>query len=128
MAINQRTANMLEGIGLVLILITFLIQLLENGVDQEVRENANLEVQTKLDALWTVVSTDYAEKHPKDSVYKGIVLKNVDAGWKYYEQNRQKISSWKAAVHADITTTIRITLFLLGSIFLIIPKFAKVKP
>ncbi|MGN7787752.1 hypothetical protein ACTJIJ_24675 [Niabella sp. 22666] len=124
---TDRKANILEGIGLLLILFSFFIQLIEMNIEGEVREAQFAQTQLKLDQLWTVVSDDYSEKRPEHGVSKAIDLKAIEKGWKYYSQEKEELSEWEKSVLYGAISKWRIWVFILGSVLILIPKFTKRK-
>ncbi|MCT4117748.1 hypothetical protein HZP48_00615 [Elizabethkingia anophelis] len=123
--ITERKSNIIEGIGLLLILFSFLIQLMETDIESEVREAQFRQTQTKLDHLWMVISDDYAERHPEENVFKAISLKNIDDEWKYYSENKSELSDWQNGVLYGVISKSRIWIFIIGSFLVVIPKFIK---
>jgi hypothetical protein len=126
MTISKTTANILEGIGLLLVLGSFLIQLLESEIEANLKEAQHYETQAKLDALWSILVKEYSTAHPEIGVQMAIDFKVMDKNWKYYSQNRQELQQWKKGVLAHPTSAARILIFILGSLLLIFPKFVKI--
>lgn len=126
MTISKPAANILEGIGLLLVLGSFLIQLLETEIEANVKEAQHYETQAKLDALWSIIVKEYSTDHPETGVQTAIDFNVMDKNWKYYSQNRQELEQWKKGVLAHPTSTARILVFVIGSLLLIFPKFVKI--
>ncbi|KFF21977.1 hypothetical protein [Chryseobacterium sp. JM1] len=120
---TERKTNIIEGIGLILILFSFLIQLIETDIESQVREAQFAQTQIKLDNLWVVISDDYSEKHPEQNLVKAIDIKNMDENWKYYSISKDDLSKWENSVLFQEISKLRIWFFILGSLIIVIPKF-----
>lgn len=120
---TERKANIIEGIGLILILFSFLIQLIETDIESQVREAQFAQTQIKLDNLWAVISDDYSEKHPEQNLAKAIDIKNMDENWKYYSISKDHLSEWENSVLFQEISKLRIWIFILGSLIIVIVKF-----
>jgi hypothetical protein len=117
----------MEGIGLVLILASFIIQLEEIKVDNAVIESQNYYIEDKLDKIWKLSTTDYSQRH-HDSLNTGATnLNSYVNDWKIYSQNRAYLENWQKGVLASWITGLRIWIFILGSILVIAPKFIREK-
>ena len=121
MKIKNKTLNIIEGIGLILILSSFFIQLLENDSANFKQEMRYYRLNTKMDHLWTIVSKDYSEKHPQDDITFSIDFKSYLDNWKIYSEEKKEIEKFEKEI--EFYACIRNIAFILGSIMLIIPKF-----
>ena len=126
--LKRKTAlNRIEGIGLILILSSFLIQIIETDIDNEAREYENYKIQNKLDILWRVTSKEYADNHPEDRAHFSVDFKHYVDNWKIYSEELEYSEKWKNDVGFNLFSNCRIWLFIFGSIIVIIPKFIKEK-
>jgi len=124
---TERKLNMIEGIGLALILFSFLIQLIESDIETEIREVQFYQTQVKLDRLWILESKRYSENHPELNISKAIDFGNIDKDWKYYSQDKEYLEDWKKGVLYDGISKSRIWIFIVGSLLILLPKFIKKK-
>ena len=124
---SKRTLSWIEGFGLLLLLFAFFTQLVEEDIQNKKIEYESLRIHEKLDALWTVISDQYAENHPEHNVHMAINFKSYADGWKIYSEGREELSTWEKTIGADIFPTIRIIIFVIGSILIIAPKFIREK-
>ena len=127
MAISNRNANLLEGIGLLLILLSFMIQMVETGIESDIREQENYYIHKKLDHIWAITSHDYAQKYPESGVHSAINFKYYFDDYKIYSQDQEELTEWEKLVKYNWFTNIRLICFILGSFLLILPKFIKTK-
>ena len=127
MKITRLKANKFEGIGLILILLSFFVQMIETDIENDIKEQENFNIQNKIDYLWTVMSDDYSNRYPEHEVHMAIDFKYFVDDYKIYTQNQQQLSGWKKLVKHNWFTNTRLSLFILGSIILIIPKFLNIK-
>ncbi len=124
---SKRTGNLLEGIGLIFILFSFFVQMIETNIETDTRELANYQIHKKLDHIWQIVSTDYAKRYPEQDVRITIDFKHFVNEYKIYSEDKEELSNWEKLVKYKWFTNIRLSLFILGSLLLIIPKFIKTK-
>ncbi len=127
MKLNQRTANIFEGVGLIILLLSFFFQMVETRIENDIREHENYQIHKKLDYLWAISSHDYSKKYPDAKVHFAINFKSFMNDYKIYDQDRQELSYWQKILNYEWFTIIRNWLFIFGSIFLIFPKFMKIK-
>ena len=121
---TESKVNIIEGVGLLLILLSFFIQLIESDIESEVREAQFYQTQIKLDRLWIIVSKEYSEKHPDLNVHSAIDFESINKDWKYYSQDKEYLESWKKSVYFGQISKMRIWIFVIGSILLLTPKFS----
>jgi hypothetical protein len=95
MKIKKKTLNIIEGIGLILILGSFFIQLLENDSANFKQEMRYYRLNSKMDYLWTIVSKDYSEKHPQDDITFSIDFKSYLDNWKIYSEEKKEVEKFK---------------------------------
>jgi hypothetical protein len=119
-----KKTNVIEGLGLSLILLSFFVQMIETDIESDILEYRNYQIHKKLDYIWSVVSTDYAKKYPETGVYKGINFQSFCNDYKIYSEDKEDISIWEELVKYEWFIYVRLTLFILGSILVIIPKFS----
>ena len=124
---KEKKYNVLEGIGLLLILFSFLVQLIETDIESEIRDAQFYQTQVKLDRLWTITSKDYSEKHPELNVHSAINFEGIDKEWKIYSEDKDYLDKWKRGVYFEGIVKWRIWIFILGSILVVIPKFVSRK-
>lgn len=120
---TKKKLNLIEGIGLILILLSFLIQLIESNIESEVREAQFYQSQVKLDKLWNLVGSDYKNDNSTNSNTRYLELQELDKNWQYYSQDKKYLDNWKNDVFYEGITNWRIWIFLLGSIMVVMPKF-----
>lgn len=124
---TERQHNLIEGFGLFLILLSFLIQLVETDIESDIREAHFYQTQNKLDMLWMVTSKAYSENHPELNIHSGLNFEQINKDWKIYSEDKKYLDNWKDGVYFQVISNSRIWIFILGSLMLLIPKFAKRK-
>ncbi|MCA0363035.1 MAG: hypothetical protein LCH67_03270 [Bacteroidetes bacterium] len=124
---TERKNNIIESIGLLLILLSFLIQLIETDIESEIREAQFYQTQVKLDRVWDLLGKEYSIDNNKTSNSRYIEFQEINKHWKYYSQDKEYLDEWKKSVLFDFISKIRIWIFVLGSLILIIPKWIKRK-
>lgn len=135
--------NRVEGIGLILILFSFFVQIFQNNSEESFRESQNYHINKKLDHIWTLIENKYAEEEKakpsktetsfgKDEKTRDnkklkplIQLKPLDHDWELYSVQAKEMQVWESKIElfADISTWI----FVVGTILVIVPKFAREK-
>jgi hypothetical protein len=123
---TQKAATRFEGIGLILILLSFFIQMIETGIEADIREAENYHINKKLDYLWAISSHDYANNHPETDVHFTLNFKSHFEDYKIYSEDKKEINNWQKLVKYEWFTNTRLLLFIFGSILLIIPKFVNI--
>jgi hypothetical protein len=124
---TKKKQNLIEGLGLLLILLSFLIQLIETDIESEIREAQFYQTQKKLDNIWILTSKDYSEKHPELNVHSGINFEGIVKNWSHYSEDKKYLDNWKDSVYFKGISNSRIWIFIIGSILILIPKFTKQK-
>lgn len=119
------TNNRLEGIGLILVLFSVFIQIAEEDFSSQKHEAENYNIHKKLDAIWHVYSKDFSSRNPEYGVSSAIDFKHYDDDWKIYSENREDLKPWNELV--EEAGKYKMILFILGSIFIVIPKFMNEK-
>lgn len=118
---KEKHLNGIEGIGLLLVLISVGFQLLELKSSAERTEIKNYNLHCKLDALWSVTSKQYATSHPEEGVFFAINFKSYVDNWKIYDQIEEE-SVYLVDEESTLNWLWGLS-FILGSILLIVPKF-----
>lgn len=119
----------LEPIGLSLILISFGWQCFEENSNSSVYENHILNINEKLNAIWTAEYDEiiHTERYQKECQRNGRVVLN----WFNYESANQSIfKDWKDTkeelntIESQRNTgwIFKVILYVIGSIFIILPK------
>ncbi len=113
--------NRLEGIGLILILFSFFIQIFQNNSEESFRESQNYHLNKKLDHLWVFIKKEYADGHLKERDSLMLHSKSTNDDWEAYSSQAEELKTWEGQIEffADISTWI----FVLGTILVILPKF-----
>lgn len=121
MKLSASWLNRVEGIGLVLILFSFFVQIFQNNSEESFRESQNYHINKKLDHIWALIENKYAEEHPEKKLKPLIRLKSLDHDWELYSRQAKEMKAWEDQIEffADISTWI----FVLGTILAILPKF-----
>lgn len=122
-----RKTNIIEGIGLLLVLFSFLIQLIETDIESDIREAQFYQTQVKLDKIWELNGKEYSQEFSKSSNSRYIEFQEVNRNWKYYSQDKDYLEQWKKSVFFDFISKLRIWIFVIGSLILVIPKFINKK-
>ena len=120
---TARKANILDSIGLLLLLFSFVVQLVETDIESETRETQFYQTQTKLDRIWDLMGKDYSIDNSKTSNIRYLEFQEISKEWTYYSQDKEYLDSWKKSVLFDFISKMRIWIFILGSIILILPKW-----
>lgn len=124
---TERRSNLIESIGLILILLSFSVQLVETDIENEVREAQFYQTQNKLDRIWDLIGNEYSLDHTKSSNTRYLEFQEINKNWKYYSQDKEYLDDWKKSVWFDNTSKLRIWIFVLGSLILIFPKIVRKK-
>ena len=124
---TERKSNIIESIGLLLILLSFLIQLIETDIESEIREAQFYQTQVKLDRVWDLLGKEYYIDNSKTSNARYLEFQEINKQWKYYSEDKEYLDEWKKSVWFDFISKMRIWIFIIGSIILIIPKWIKRK-
>lgn len=124
---TERRSNLIESIGLILILLSFSVQLVETDIENEVREAQFYQTQNKLDRMWDLIGDEYSLDHSKSSNTRYLEFQEINKNWKYYSQDKEYLDDWKKSVWFDNISKLRIWIFILGSLFLIFPKLVRKK-
>jgi len=124
---TERKSKIIESIGLLLILLSFLIQLIETDIESEIRDAQFYQTQVKLDRIWDLLGKEYSIDNSKTSNSRYLEFQDINKQWKYYSQDKEYLDEWKKSVLFDFISKIRIWIFIIGSIILIIPKWIKRK-
>ena len=116
--------NRVEGIGLILILFSFFVQIFQNNSEESFRNSQNYHLNKKLDHIWALIEKQYSEdeKSREEQTFSPVTrLKTVDDDWEVYSKQVKELEVWESqiAFFADISTWI----FVLGTILVILPKF-----
>ncbi len=122
---NKKTLNKIEGIGLILILLSFFTQLIQNDLEGSLQESQYYHLNKKLDYIWTIVEKQYSENHPEEGVSMAINFKAYDEDWKIYSEQIKELKPWEESI--SIFSKISIWIFVFGTLLLIIPKFMEEK-
>lgn len=122
-----RKTNIIEGVGLLFILFSFSIQLIETDIESEIREAQFYQTQIKLDNIWELNGKEYSQEFSKPSNLRYIEFQEVNRNWKYYSQDKDYLDQWKKSVFFDFISKLRIWIFVIGSLILVIPKFINKK-
>jgi hypothetical protein len=120
-----KRSNRLEGWGLILILGSFLWQLIENDLTNISESGEYYRLHSKLDAIWYVYSHDYISRNPDTGISFDISFKAFFDNWKIYSQILKETKQLSNQI--DVTLYIRVLIFIIGSILVIIPKFSTLK-
>jgi|LakMenEpi03Aug12_release.lakeMendotaPanAssembly.Ray.scaffolds.fasta_scaffold309796_2 hypothetical protein len=123
MVVTQKKLSKLEGIGLILILLSFFVQMVEVGIESDIREHENYQIHKKLDHIWAVASHDYALKHGIQESQFSIDFQYYLKDYEIYSENKQDLDSWQKLVKYDWFINVRLVLFVIGSALLLIVKF-----
>ena len=125
MKAKRSTLNKFEGIGLLLILISFFLQLFQNDLQSSLNETQYYQLHDKLDTLWRVIQNDYSQNHPEAGVSGSINFEAYSKNWKIYSEEIKELKPWEESI--IFFSKLNIILFVIGSIGLIIPKFIEEK-
>ncbi|OYX84387.1 MAG: hypothetical protein B7Y83_08370 [Flavobacteriales bacterium 32-34-25] len=122
---KRSTLNKLEGIGLLLILLSFFLQLFQNDLQSSLNDTQYYQLHDKLDTLWRIIQNDYSQNHPESGVSGTINFEEYSNNWKIYSEEIKELKTWEKSI--IFFSKINIILFVIGSVFLIIPKFIEEK-
>lgn len=113
--------NRVEGVGLILILFSFFVQIFQNNSEESFRESQNYHINKKLDHIWALIENKYAEEHPEQKLSPILKLQAIKKDWELYSVQAKEMKIWESKIElfADISTWI----FVLGTILVILPKF-----
>jgi len=125
MKAKRSTLNKLEGIGLLLILLSFFLQLFQNDLQSSLNDTQYYQLHDKLDTLWRIIQNDYSQNHPEAGVSGTINFEEYSNNWKIYSEEIKELKTWEQSI--IFFSKINIILFIIGSVFLIIPKFIEEK-
>jgi hypothetical protein len=120
---TDRKFNKIESVGLLLILLSFLIQLLESDIETEIKDAQFYQTQVKLDKIWNLLGKEYSIDNNKTSNSRYNEFQEINNDWKYYTQDKEYLDEWKKSVLFDFICKMRIWLFVIGSVILIILKW-----
>jgi len=120
---NTKSLNRLEGLGLIVILGSFLWQLIETDLRNVEQETEYYRLHEKIDNFWSVYANDYANRNPTSGVLTRTDFKYIFDKWKIYSESLKENRELSSQI--QISTWIRVVLFVIGSVLLIIPKFQK---
>jgi hypothetical protein len=121
---QTRKSLRLEGIGLLLILASFLSQLIETESANMKTEAYYYETQNKLDKIWYVVSSEFiASPNYKGETSFWFNFDSMFKEWKIYDQQTKELTSLNTEI--KISGWIRIIIFIIGSLFIVQSKFMK---
>lgn len=114
----------LEGWGLILILASFLWQIIETDLQNMSQEVEYYKIHQKLDALWMLQSNEYANSPlNKSQVMNAIDFEYIFKNWKYYGADKKEYEPLNSQL--KWAAIVRILIFVIGSGLLIVPKFVK---
>jgi hypothetical protein len=125
MKAKRSTLNKLEGIGLLLVLISFFLQLFQNELQSSLNESQYYQLHNKLDTIWRIIQNDYSQNHPEAGVSGTINFEAYSKNWKIYSEQIKELKPWEESI--SLFSKLNIVLFIFGSIILIIPKFIEEK-
>ena len=125
MKAKRSTINKLEGIGLLLILISFFLQLVQNDLQSALNKSQYYQLHDKLDTIWRIIQNDYSQNHPEAGVSGTINFEAYSKNWKIYSEQIKELKSLEDS--NSIFSKLNIIIFVFGSILLIIPKFIEEK-
>ena len=120
---TDRKFNKIESVGLLLILLSFLIQLVESDIETEIKDAQFYQTQVKLDKIWNLLGKEYSIDNNKTSNSRYNEFQEINNDWKYYTQDKEYLDEWKKSVLFDFICKMRIWLFVIGSVILIILKW-----
>lgn len=125
MKAKRSTLNKLEGIGLLLILISFFLQLVQNDLQSALNKSQYYHLHNKLDTIWQIIQNDYSQNHPEARVSGTINFETYSKNWKIYSEQIKELKSLEDS--NNIFSKLNIIIFVFGSVLLIIPKFIEEK-
>lgn len=120
---RKKILNIIEGVGLILILFTAFIQQSETKIAASKQEYEYAKLHEKLDVLWAISSHQYEESHPSDSTQFWINFPSYLNEWKIYSEQKSNKDTLVMDSELNLFGSLRFVLFLIGSIMLIAPKF-----
>lgn len=127
MKFNQRKANIIEGFGLFFLLLSFFFQMVETGMENDIRKHENYLIHKKLDYLWAISSYDYSKKYPEEKVNFTIDFKSYFDDYTTYDQDIENLTNWEKLVNYKWFICVRTLLYIIGCFLIVIPKFLKIK-
>lgn len=120
---KENYLNRIEGIGLLLILFSFLLQVEENSIQSSVNEAQFYQTQEKLDKIWNMLGKLYKQDSTIDINKKYEELIEIDKNWKTYSENKKELDKWEEDVWYAKILSFRIWIFILGAVLVACPKF-----
>lgn len=118
------TNKKLEGYGLILILISFGWQYLEYNLDSINNNVEQYQIHQKLDYLYRITADVYTHsEYNKTDIRSSTDFEHINKNWKGWNSLKQEKESVSSQL--NITLAIKSLIFIIGSLFLIIPKFRK---
>lgn len=120
------TDKKLEGWGLILILVSFGWQFLEVNLTELSNEVDKYQLHEKVDDLYMIIADVYSHSEFNNSqVRSSVDFETINKNWKYW--NGLKNEKESLVGQLKWTFYLKSLLFIIGSIFLIIPKFRPLK-
>lgn len=114
--------NKIEGIGLILLLISFGWQLFQDELISTEEDSIEYQIHQKLDAIWELNSAIYTHSQINNSqTLANINYPALSDSWKYWDSIKKHRSSLYA--QKEIIGNISILFFIIGSILIIVAKF-----
>ena len=120
---KENYLNKIEGIGLLLILFSFFIQIEENSIQNSINEVQFYQTQEKLDEIWNMLGKLYKQDSTIDVNKRYEELIEIEKNWKIYSENKKEIDKWKEDVWFSKISSFRIWIFILGALLVAFPKF-----
>jgi len=120
---KENYLNRIEGIGLLLIIFSFLLQIEENNIQSTVNEAQFYQTQEKLDKIWNMLGKLYKQDSTIDINEKYEELIEIDKNWKTYSENKKELDKWEEDVWYGKILSFRIWIFILGAVLAACPKF-----
>lgn len=114
----------LEGYGLILILLSFGWQMLEQDLSNLSTTVDKYQIHEKLDKIYMITSDIYSQSElskSKNEPYTSADFSEILKNWKdwgYLEKEKETVN-WQL----EFSMVIRSIVFIIGSVLLIIPKF-----
>ncbi|RIV46476.1 hypothetical protein [Flagellimonas pelagia] len=120
------TDKKLEGWGLILILVSFGWQFLEVNLTDLSNEVDKYQLHEKVDDLYMIIADAYSNSEFNNSqVRSSVDFETINRNWKYWKGLKREKESLVGQL--KWTFYLKSLLFIIGSIFLIIPKFRAIK-
>lgn len=123
---KKKVLNRIEGFGLILILSSFFLQLIQNDLESVKRKTENYYLNEKLDCIWRVMEKQYIDSHPELERGLAIDFEGYSDNWKIYSEQLKELRPWEddANQFAKWSTYF----FILGTIMIIASKLIDEKP